>query len=229
MKREQSVFTQQPRHPLIQPPALFTSNSNTPGVQVSNSVASQHAPAAVLSTQPNLAGGVGFGNWANVPRMPDARQGTALNLGSRSFSASSPWATPTISASQGLQSTNSFAPSRLSQDHQQDKFQPRQSVGYQSGHSSMFQESAFHGLPRDDHGALRQEGHAYYLNGSIESSQDLRRRDRFGPDSVPDHATKSVESDLRKSGSNGMDTMMHEAPRSKLAVFDLIVTGLTYT
>jgi len=93
----------------------------------------------------------------------------------------------------------------------------------------MFRESAFHGLPRDDHGALRKEGHAYYLNGSIVSSQDLGRKDRFGPDSVPNHATKSVESDLCKSVSNGMDTMVHEAPRSKLAVFDLIVTELTYT
>ena len=93
----------------------------------------------------------------------------------------------------------------------------------------MFRESAFHGLPRDDHGALRSAGHAYYLNGSIESSQDLGRRDRFGPDSVPNHATKNLESDVRKSVSNGMDTMMHEAPRSKLAVFDLIVTELTYT
>ncbi|KAI4627958.1 hypothetical protein J4E80_002094 [Alternaria sp. BMP 0032] len=83
LKREHSVFTQQPPHPLIQPPAPCASNSNTSGVHISNSVASQHAPAAVLSTQPNLVGGVGFGNWANVPRMPDARQGTALNVGGR--------------------------------------------------------------------------------------------------------------------------------------------------
>ena len=91
----------------------------------------------------------------------------------------------------------------------------------------MFQESAFHGLPRDDHGALRKEGHAYYLNGSIQSSGDLGRRHMFGPDSVPDHATKSFQSDLCKSVSNGMDTMVHEAPRSKLAS-DLTVTELTY-
>jgi len=93
----------------------------------------------------------------------------------------------------------------------------------------MFRESAFHGLPRDDYEALRKEGHAYYLNGSIQSSGDLGRKDRFGPESAPDHATKSLESDLRNSVSNGTDTMMHEAPRSKLAVFDLIVTELTYT
>ena len=76
---------------------------------------------------------------------------------------------------------------------------------------------------------MRSEGHAYYLNGSIQSSQDLGRRDRFALHYVPDQATKSVESDLRKSVSNGMDAMMHEAPRSKLAVFHLIVTELTYT
>ena len=227
MKPEHSVLTQQTPHPLIQPPALCTSSSNTPGMHFSNSVASQHAPAAVLSTQSSSARGVGFGDWANVSRMPDARQGTAFNLGGRPLPASSPWATPTISASQGLQSTSGFASSRLYQAHQPDNFQSQQSVGYQSGPSSMFRESAFHGLPRDDHRALRKEGHAYYLNGSIESSQDLGRKDRFGPDSVPNHATKSVESDLCKSVSNGMDTMVHEAPRSKLAS-DLTVTELTY-
>jgi hypothetical protein len=156
-KRESGVFAQQPPQPSTQWPARPANEIGRVGIHSSASIIPQHALTAAPNTQPTSGNTDGFSNWAskNTTQNPavwaqGARQENTRAFGSRSSSVTSSWATPTISASQGVQSSSGFTPSRFSQNYQPAKSQPQQPVAYQLGQPPMVQESAFHGLPLDD-------------------------------------------------------------------------------
>ena len=107
------------------------------------------------------------------------------------FSAVSTWATPTISASEGVQLSSGLAPSRPPLPRQSGSLRSQQSVDYRQGQPLMPQESAFHRLPLDD---------ADTLKGSVAPSQD-------------EHEGKPISQPLEPSAE---DKLMHEPPRSKL-------------
>lgn len=104
--------------------------------------------------------------------------------------AVSTWATPTISASEGVQLSSGLVPSRPPLHHQSGSLRSQQSVDYRQGQPLMPQESAFHRLPLDE---------ADTSKGSDTHPQD-------------EHKGKPISQPLEPSAE---DTLMHEPPRSK--------------
>ncbi|CAI9628528.1 unnamed protein product [Alternaria burnsii] len=171
-------------------------------------IASHDASTAALSTEhSSIPKGDGFGRWvsANALHMPATQtqkplQGSAWTFGASAsgildstsackLPAVSTWATPTVSASEGVQLSSGLAPSRPPLHHQSGSLQSQKSVDYRQGQPLMPQKSAFHGLPLDE---------ADTLKGSDAHPQE-------------EHKDKPISEPLEPSAE---DKLMHEPPQT---------------